>query len=66
MTSFVNQANGESQAADGAFDVGKIKGKLGKRPPKGVGAAKKEKAAKDKQADGKKPKAKASAKPQLA
>lgn len=30
------------------FDVSKIKGKLAKRPPKGVGAAKKEKAAKDK------------------
>ena len=42
---------------DGAFDVSKIKGKLAKRPPKGVGAAKKEKAAKDqKSKDTKKPK----------
>jgi hypothetical protein len=31
---------------DGAFDVSKIKGKLAKRPPKGVGHAKKEKTAK--------------------
>ena len=38
-------------------DVSKIKGKLAKRPPKGVGAAKKEKAAKEKNAkDSKKPK----------
>lgn len=32
---------------DGVFDVNKIKGKLAKRPPKGVGAARKDKAAKD-------------------
>ena len=39
---------------DGAFDVSKLKGKLAKRPPKGVGAAKKEKekaAKKDKDKD---------------
>jgi len=36
---------------EGAFDVSKIKGKLAKRPPKGVGNAKKEKAGKDKKAN---------------
>ena len=42
----------EGEGADGAFDVSKIKGKLAKRPPKGVGAAKKEKAAKEKAVKG--------------
>lgn len=36
------------EETEGVFDVSKIKGKLAKRPPKGVGAAKKEKTAKDK------------------
>ena len=43
------------EEGDGAFDVSKIKGKLAKRPPKGVGAAKKEKGKEKKGAD-KKPK----------
>lgn len=43
------------EEADGAFDVSKIKGKLARRPPKGVGAAKKETVKEKKGAD-KKPK----------
>lgn len=45
---------------EGAFDVSKIKGKLAKRPPKGVGNAKKEKAGKDKKANDPKKSKKAS------
>ena len=38
-----NDEETNEEPGDGAFDVGKLKGKLAKRPPKGVGAAKKEK-----------------------
>ena len=51
MTADSRSKSSTDEETEGVFDVSKIKGKLAKRPPKGMGAAKKEKAAKDKKAN---------------
>ena len=57
ITADARSKSSTDEEVEGVFDVSKIKGKLAKRPPKGVGAAKKEKATKDKKInDSRKPK----------
>ena len=56
VTADATRKSSTDEETEGVFDVSKIKGKLAKRPPKGVGAAKKEKVGKDKKTESKKPK----------